>query len=85
MTLIVIGSWGLAVAYEAVEIFGFPGTGEDWEQRRIDEEVERMNRRERSKETYHGAGHGNKISEEDILELPDYQEVKRTWKDSDLV
>ncbi len=79
ITFIVIAGWGIGIAAEAIEVFGFPGTNGSWEERKIREEMDRMD--------------GNQVLEipggeeddDDTLELPDYHEVKRNWKDSDFV
>lgn len=79
ITFVVVAGWGIGIAAEAIEVFGFPGTNGSWEERKIREEMERMDENrvleipEREEE------------EEDKLELPDYHDVKRNWKDSDFV
>ncbi|MDH3649265.1 MAG: 2TM domain-containing protein, partial [Saprospiraceae bacterium] len=42
ITLIVVAGWGMSIAAEAFEVFGFPGMDRDWEERKIQQELERM-------------------------------------------
>lgn len=78
ITMVVIAGWGVSIATEAVDVFGLPGMDRDWEERKIREELERMDRWEEP--------------EEDFLDLDEQPPVKekperpgRAWRDSDLV
>lgn len=83
ITLVVVAGWGVGIAAEAVEVFGFPGIDRDWEDRKIREEMEKMGSVTVQQDD------ANEVPEEDepedSLDLPDYREVKRSWKDSDFV
>lgn len=86
ITFVVVAGWGIGIAAEAVEVFGFPGIDRDWEERKIREEMEKLENKRPSQ-------YSSEIEEvpddedipEDTLELPVYKNVKRTWKDSDFV
>ncbi len=80
ITLVAVAGWGIGVAAEAIEVFGLPGVDHNWEERKIQEEMERMD--------HHREAHiplEEKLDLEDRLELPDYEEIPRDWKDSDFV
>ena len=76
ITLVVVAGWGIGVATEAVEVFGFPGMGENWEERKIREELDRMNR--------HDEHHDVPIDEQ-TLDLPELRKAEKKWNDSDIV
>ncbi len=78
ITLIVVGSWGLSIASEAIEVFGMPGFSKDWEERKLREELENMGYRDMPDQQPHDEG-------DDILELPERSKVTRQWRDTDLV
>ncbi|HLF65397.1 MAG TPA: 2TM domain-containing protein [Saprospiraceae bacterium] len=78
-----IMGWGLGVAFHAIGVFGIPGLGKDWEERMIEKEMERVEQTELQKRV----GTSNRLpprtgDAEDGLEL---KEVRKAWKDSDLV
>jgi hypothetical protein len=76
----------MGIAGEAIEVFGFPGTGRSWEERKIEEEMQKLedasphNQRRREQETM-----AEEEEPEDILELPDYRKVDKKWDESDFV
>ncbi len=84
ITLVVIAGWGVGIAAEAVDVFGLPGLDRDWEERKIQEEMERLDRHE---------GYTPEEEAEDVLDLDDDPPLKKTkeplprknWRDSDLV
>lgn len=84
ITFVVIAGWGIGIAAEAIEVFGFPGIDDQWEHRKIREEMERMDGRQ-ARQDWDGFEVPEEEPDDDTLELPDYREVKRNWKDSDLV
>lgn len=84
ITLVVVAGWGIGIASEAIEVFGFPGIGRDWEDRKIQEEMEKMDS-DLVKPANESEVPQEEDEIEDTLELPDYREVKRSWNDSDLV
>jgi len=83
ITLVVIAGWGVGVAAEAVDVFGLPGMDRDWEERKIREEMERLD---------HFEGF-SKDDDDEHLDLKDppppsveKEELPRKhWRDSDLV
>ena len=78
ITLVVVGGWGLGLAGEALEVFGFPGMDKDWEERKIREELRKM---EREDDEF--------VDEPDAegapLDLPELRREEKKWNDSDLV
>ncbi len=80
ITLVVVGGWGVAIAAEAIEVFGLPGMDRDWERRKIEEELQKMDDEE----------HDNQ-DDDDALDLeerplpPREKQIRRNWNDSDLV
>ncbi len=78
-----IMGWGLGVAFHAIGTFGIPGRGKDWEERMIEQEMARVEQQEQQKRG--GKPQtlpSGKVEAEDELEL---KEVRKAWKDSDLV
>ncbi len=76
VALIVVGGWGIAIAAEAIEVFGFPGIGDDWEQRKIEEELRKMDK-------HHHEDHTDEL---ELTDQPEkLKEERKDWKDSDLV
>ena len=83
VSLIVIGGWGLAIIAEAIDVFGFPGFDRDWEEKKIREEIQRMERMEM--ESSERPANRSEETTEDSLELKEYEKMKRNWKDTDFV
>ena len=77
-----IAGWGLGVALHAIGIFGLPGLGKDWEERMIEQEMERVDQNDVQKRTQQGRLIERTGEVEDPMEL---KEVRKAWKDSDLV
>jgi len=79
-SLWVIFFWGLSVLKEAFDIYGLPGgNSEDWEEREIEKEMERIKRL--------GDGSERAVFEEDDL-LEEKESVKppsTKWNEDDLV
>ena len=69
--------WGLSVAFQAYEVYG--PTNDDWEDREIEREMNRMNAN-RQRSSYDRPDQSG--YEEDYLEL---REVEKKWDDRDLV
>lgn len=83
-----IAGWGLGVALHALGVFGLPGMNKDWEERLMERELERLENHGHHSNTpgtqqelppYQG---NNPTEDKDDLEL---KEVRKVWKDSDLV
>ena len=86
VTLIVIGGWGMAIAAEAIDVFGFPGIDRDWEERKIEEEMNRMNpTRDRDHRPHFDGTEDDQLELKDELDLDKLEELRRDWRDSDLV
>ncbi len=84
ITFVVVAGWGIGIASEAIEVFGFPGVDRDWEERKIREEMERMNPdRDHERDDYDDNIFDH--SEDDELELKPPQKVRRNWNESDFV
>lgn len=68
--------WGIGLAFHYFDAFGFPGVGEiseEWEQRAIEEELQKM-----------GADRGPSAMDEK-LDLKELEKRPNKWNDSDLV
>lgn len=86
--------WGIGVAFHAFSVFGFFGTGPDWEERQMRREIARLDRME-SENNFGDLKDQprNDESMDDHLELDppgkqlrDFEEPhKREWRDSDFV
>jgi len=87
---------GLGVMFKYVRVFGWPGFGKDWEERKFYEELERIkDREERIKYMLNkgknlpaaGPVNGNEQTSLDLdkLELKEVKEIKKQWRDSELV
>ena len=75
--------WGIGVAFHGMRVFAMD-YGEDWEERQIEKEMERMKRRKYSRDRYWD--HSNEGHyKEDKLELPSPRTFRKKWDDSDLV
>lgn len=86
ISFIVIAGWGIGIAGEAIEVFGFPGTGRSWEERKIEEEMQKLE--DDSPQAYRQQGQETIAEEdesEDTLELPEYRKAGRKWDESDFV
>jgi len=69
--------WGIGIAFHYIDVFGIPGVGEmspEWEERAIEEEIDKMKRR----------GEYDS-SKSERLELKELEKRKSTWDDSELV
>ncbi|MCB0705850.1 MAG: 2TM domain-containing protein [Saprospiraceae bacterium] len=67
--------WGIGVAFHGFDVFGYPGVGRDWEEREIEKEMRRSNRRKLPS----GKSEGG-------LELPELQKREdRPYNEEDLV
>lgn len=75
--------WGIGLAFHYLDAFGLPGVGtldKDWEQKAIEEEMERMHGRSRDE--------SEALPPADQLDLPELKREKekaRKWDESDLV
>ena len=76
-------SWGIGLAFHGMRVFAMD-YGEDWEERQIEKEMERLRKRKYGRESYH-EDHEETSYREDRLELPNPRSFRRKWNDSDLV
>ena len=79
-----IAGWGLGVALHAIGVFGFPGRSKDWEERMIEEEMSRLEQNEYYRRNQRPPVQlpSATTTPEEGLEL---KEVRKEWRDSDLV
>lgn len=67
--------WGIGIAFQGFDVFGYPGMGSNWEERQIEEEMRRIKK----------SGLPSGESREG-LELPELKkEDKRPYSEEDLV
>ncbi len=86
ITLVCVAGWGIGIASEAVEVFGFPGIGKNWEERMIEEELRKMDRKQQHAEFYEQEEYLDLEEEDpDELDLEELKELRKNWKDSDFV
>ena len=70
-------SWGVALAFHYIGVFGFPGSGiggSDWEERQLEKEMKALG----------AAGQNRKYEKEDTEELK-LRELNKKYDESDLV
>ncbi len=88
-SLIVFVSWGVAIAMQAIRVFGTPGLGDDWEERRIMEEMMEMEEKEaeiRRKILRRKSQLENEVLPDDELELKEMEKMKKKkWDEDELV
>jgi hypothetical protein len=77
-----IAGWGLGVALHAIGVFGFPGRNAEWEERMIEQEMSRLEQREHYIRQEKPSALPPREEQQEGLEL---KEVRKEWRDSDLV
>lgn len=88
--------WGIGVAFQAIEVFGLPGFGRNWEERLLQKEMERMRYKEDAEKWYQHENQAKRIERpreealdfeeyQDELELRDFRRIRKDWNDSDFV
>jgi hypothetical protein len=75
--------WGIGVAFHGMRVFAMD-YGEDWEERQIEKEMERLKRRKYGSSAYN-EDYRQSSHREDRLELPNPGSFRKKWDDSDLV
>lgn len=88
-----IAGWGIGIAFHAIDVFGFPGIGRDWEQRQLEKEMNRLQEAEDAKrwKEYQKSERYLQAAPEDseTLDLEDkpvrLKELRKDWNDSDFV
>jgi len=78
--------WGMGVLFQAFDVFGFPGHGQDWEERELEKEMTRMEmRKERGERVLPSP----EERMDDILDLDDFdrpqRQTEKRWRDEDFV
>lgn len=84
---------GLGVMIRYVRVFGWPGFGKDWEERKFYEELERIKDREErikymlNKSKHLPASTPLNVNDQTALDLDklELKEIKKQWRDSELV
>lgn len=74
--------WGIALAFEAVEVFGVPFYGDSWEDREIQKELKKI---EAKKRRYQELTQDPELDQAEQLELKELQKLRPEWDDSDFV
>lgn len=77
-----IAGWGLGLAMHAIGVFGFPGKTGDWEERMMEQEMSRVEEEYYRRQQKSAGALPPHSQEQDGLEL---KEVRKEWRDSDLV
>lgn len=84
-----VAAWGLGVFLQWVRVFGFPGMSRDWETRKMEEEIQKMEMEERLRNRYIELSDkktsGELLDGQEKLDLEELKKMKRTWDDSELV
>jgi hypothetical protein len=85
--------WGIGIAFHAMDVFGFPGIGKDWEERQLEKEMDRLRDHEAAKK-WEEYSKSSEYTDENQKSLPEadeefdlreLKELRRDWKDSDFV
>jgi hypothetical protein len=81
-----IAGWGIGVAFNAMEVYGFPGWSKDWERKKLREEIRRLKEEdgELDEEDYLELKERFDLDGEE-LELREFRKLRREWDDSDFV
>jgi len=76
--------WGLGVLFQALDVFGFPGYGNDWEERELEKEVTRLKMSEEIRSQLPAPTVEEKTEK---LDLSDWRQKSREarWRDEDFV
>ncbi len=83
-----IGGWGIGVIIQALEVFGIPGYGKDWEKRILEDEMRKIELEDSLKQRYIELSAREKteqLPEEEQLDLDELRKIKKGWDDSELV
>ena len=79
-------SWGVALAFHYINVFGIPGSkalSVEWENREIEKEMYRLKEEDALK--YNKPVDYNITIPDEELELNDFKKLRKEWDDSDLV
>lgn len=87
-SLFPIVGWGAGVLFQALDVFGFPGLSKDWERRKLEEELQKIEMEDRLRIRYlelkEKEDH-NLLDEHEELDLEELRKIKKNWDDSELV
>ena len=79
-------SWGVAIAFHYINVFGLPGNkalSPEWEEKEIQKEIYRL-KKEDSLRYDRPIDHEITVPDEE-LELKEFKNLRKEWDDSDLV
>ena len=80
--------WGIGVMFHYISVFGVPGVGQldqEWEQRAIQKELERMGNLPLKEDTPKRQAQVEEEPEENLDLKPLEKRIERKWNDEDLV
>lgn len=83
-----IAGWGLGVLLQAANVFGFPGMSKDWERKKLEEELQKVQLEEQLKHRYlylKEKQENNLLNEREASDLETLSEIKKQWDDDELV
>jgi hypothetical protein len=87
-SLFPIIGWGIGILVQAIEVFGVPGLSKDWERRKMEEELQKLEMEDKLRSRYlelKQKEDNNILDESEELDLEELRKIKKTWEDSDLV
>lgn len=71
-----IAGWGFGVLFQGLEVYGVPGISKEWEQRKIREEMKKLES-DPEDEDY--------LELKDEIEMEEFKKLRKEWDDSDFV
>ena len=83
--------WGLGLIFQGLDAFGLPGFSKDWEERQIRREMLRLEEEEEALRWEIRQARkaidapGNSEAELDSLDLEELREIRKNYRDEDLV
>lgn len=83
-----IGGWGISIIIQALDVFGIPGYGADWEKRILEDEMRKIELEDKLKQRYLELSTKEKTEKleiEEQLDLEELRKIKKGWDDSELV
>lgn len=83
-----IGGWGISIIVQALDVFGIPGYGADWEKRILEDEMRKIELEDKLKQRYLELStkeKTEKLEDDEQLDLEELRKIKKGWDDSELV
>jgi len=80
--------WGIGVLFQGLSVFGVPGFSSDWEHKKMEEVLHKLEMESRLKERYHTLKEKEKtetLDSDERLDLEELKKIKKGWDDSELV